>query len=226
MKALVVAAHPDDEVLGAGGTIARMAQQGHDVAIAILGEGLTSRYLEGKQTDPKLLVELRTRSENAIRALGVTSFKHYDLPDNRFDTVPLLDIVKIIEDLIKHHAPSAVYTHHGGDVNIDHALTFRAVLTATRPMEGGPVKEIFSFEVPSSTEWAFQKLFPPFQPDTFFDIAETLDQKIASLAWYEPEMRLFPHPRSSEVIRAMAARWGSCVGLKAAEAFELVRSIR
>jgi len=147
------------------------------------------------------------------------------LPDNRFDTVPLLDVIKIVEDLIVRLQPEVIYTHYRGDLNIDHVITHRAVLTATRPQTSQPVKEIYAFEVPSSTEWSFDQ-FSPFQPNVFVDISATLKLKQEAMALYESEARPFPHPRSSEALRAIAQRWGSVVGFGSAEAFELVRSLR
>lgn len=226
MSILVVAAHPDDEVLGCGGTIARLAQEGHDVYIAILGEGITSRYQQREEADKKLIEALHARSQQVAEVLGAKELFLYGLPDNRFDTVPLLDVIKIIEKLVNDLRPQVIYTHHGGDLNIDHVVLHRAVLTATRPMAGHPVKEIYTFEVPSSTEWAFAQFQPAFRPNVFVDIGESLETKIQAMQVYESEARLFPHPRSPEALRAIAQRWGSVVGLVAAEAFELVRTIR
>ena len=225
MRILVVAAHPDDEVLGCGGTLARLVREGHAVHIAILGEGLTSRYAQRECAEPALVQELHQRSQLAAQILGAQTPDLYNLPDNRFDTVPLLDVVKIVERLVEDLAPEVVYTHHGGDLNIDHQIVHRAVLTATRPLPGCPVKQIYAFEVPSSTEWALQRFDPVFRANTFVDIAETLDLKIHALAQYESEVRSFPHPRSPEALQAIARRWGSVVGCQAAEAFELIRSI-
>lgn len=140
--------------------------------------------------------------------------------------MPLLEVVKIIEDKIADLSPEIIYTHHGGDLNMDHAIVHRAVLTATRPIEGQPVREIYAFEVPSSTEWAFQRFKTPFHPNVFVDINETLDIKILALLQYDTECRKFPRPRSPEAIRAIAQRWGSVAGCLAAEAFELIRAIR
>ena len=148
------------------------------------------------------------------------------LPDNRFDTVPLLDVIKIIEKLIEQLQPRIIYTHHGSDLNIDHAIVHRAVLTATRPLAGCSVREIYAFEVASSTEWAFGQFQPAFQPNVFVDISATLETKVQALTLYESEARLFPHPRSPEALRAIARRWGSAVGVEAAEAFQLVRGVR
>jgi LmbE family N-acetylglucosaminyl deacetylase len=225
MKVLVVAAHPDDEVLGCGGTIARLAQEGHDVYIAILGEGITSRYAQRAEADRKKLEALHARSQNVADLLGAKDLFMYNLPDNRFDTVPLLDVVKIVEDLIERLEPEVIYTHHSGDLNIDHVIVHRAVLTATRPQSGQPVRAIYAFEVPSSTEWAFGQ-FSAFQPNVFVDMSATLETKIEAMALYESEVRPFPHPRSPEALRALAKWWGSAAGLKAAEGFATVREVR
>ena len=140
--------------------------------------------------------------------------------------MPLLDLVKLVEELVEKLKPEVIYTHHPGDLNVDHGLLHRAVLTATRPMAGQPVRDIYAFEVPSSTEWAFQRLEPCFRPNVFVDVSGTLETKIAAMSCYEGESRQFPHPRSPEALRAIASRWGSVMGCRAAEPFELVRSIR
>jgi LmbE family N-acetylglucosaminyl deacetylase len=226
MKCLIIVAHPDDEVLGCGGTIVRLTGEGHDVYVAILGEGITSRYNKRERADHEMIKKLQDRSRQVSKLLGVKELCLYDLPDNRFDTVALLDIIKIVEKLINRFQPQVVYTHHGGDLNIDHAITHRAVMTATRPVENYPVKELYAFEVPSSTEWAFVRFQPSFQPNVFMDISATLETKIQAMQIYESEARPFPHPRSPESLQALAKRWGSAVSVDAAEAFELVRLVR
>lgn len=223
---LVVAAHPDDEVLGCGGTIARLAVEGHEVRIAILAEGMTSRYEQREKADPKQLHDLHGNSQQAADKLGARELVLGKLPDNRLDTVPLLEVVKLVEGLIEKFDPAVIYTHHPGDLNVDHGVVHRAVLTATRPMPGQRVREIYAFEVASSTEWAFQRFEPSFRANVFVDISSTLEAKVAALACYETEVRKFPHPRSTEAVRAIAMRWGSVAGFPAAEAFELVRSLR
>ena len=222
---LIIAAHPDDEVLGCGGTAARLAREGHPVDIAILGEGITSRYAARDEADPALLDELQTRSRQAAARLGARELFLYGLPDNRFDTVPLLDVVKIVEGLVERLQPRVIYTHHGGDLNVDHAVLHRAVLTATRPLAGRPVREIYTFQVPSSTEWAFGQFAPAFQPNVFVEITDTLEAKVEAMQAYESEARAFPHPRSPDALRAIARTWGSVVGCGAAEAFGLVRQV-
>lgn len=223
---LVVAAHPDDEVLGCGSTIARLAQEGHHVYIAVLGEGITSRYSQPHEADPSALESLRTQAHQAAEILGAKELFMHSLPDNRFDTVPLLDVVKIIEDLVGKLSPEVVYTHHNSDLNIDHVTVHRAVLTATRPVPGQPVRDVYAFEIASSTEWAFHSFEPAFKPNVFMDCSATIDTKICALEKYTGEVRAFPHPRSPEALRATARRWGSVVGVEYAEAFELIRSVR
>lgn len=226
MNVLVVAAHPDDEVLGCGGTMARLAQEGHNVYIAVLGEGVTSRYSLAGEADQALMARLHAQCHEAARLLGAKQVFMHNLPDNRFDTIPLLEVVKMVEGLVERLKPEVIYTQHGGDLNIDHSITYRAALTATRPICGGLVKELYAFEVPSATEWAFQQFAPSFQPNVFVDISGTLEDKIRAIEIYEGEVRPFPHPRSPEALLSIARRWGSMAGLHAAEAFQLVRSIR
>lgn len=225
MRVLVVAAHPDDEVLGCGGTIARLSQEGHDVHILILGEGITSRFKNRGKGPIHEVDILRTQCCEVARLLGAKRVSTRNLPDNQFDSIPLLTIVKEIESEIKTVKAECVYTQHGGDLNIDHVLVFRATLTATRPTADHPIKAVHAYEVPSSSEWSFQKFSPVFHPNVFVDISKTLDLKIRAMARYESEAREFPHPRSPEAIRAVAQRWGSVAGVEAAEAFELVRHV-
>ena len=225
---LVIAAHPDDEVLGCGGTIARLYKEGYEVYTAILGEGILSRYYQEGQTKQKqgLVETLRSESQEVSKVLGMKDLFLYDLPDNRFDSVPLLDVVKIIEALVKKIRPKVIYTHNGGDLNIDHTVVHRAVMTATRPASGCPVKALYAFEVPSSTEWSFGQFQRVFTPNVFMDISETMDIKIEAMEMYKSEVRAFPHPRSVEVLRATGLKWGSAVGVAYAEAFELIREIQ
>ncbi len=227
MTVLVVAAHPDDEVLGCGGTIARYAAEGHEVHIAILGEGISSRHHARDDAAPEAMAKLRDDANTAGRQMGARSVVFGGLADNRFDEVALLDVIKVVEGWVTTYKPEAIYTHHPGDLNVDHGVTFRAVLTATRPVDGHvSVPDLYTFEVPSSTEWAFQRIEPVFRPNVFEEIASTLEQKIAAMECYESERRAAPHPRSPEMLRAAAARWGSIAGMSAAEPFELIRSLR
>jgi LmbE family N-acetylglucosaminyl deacetylase len=226
MNTLIIAAHPDDEVLGCGGTIARLAQEGHNVTIVIVGEGITSRKDLTENEKSSLLQKLHKQTRSVGEFLGAKDVRLLEYPDNRLDTVPLLDIIHSLEEIIEEVQPEIVYTQHGGDLNIDHNKVFRAVLTATRPIEGCPVKTVLAYEVGSSTEWAFQKFAPVFRPTSFVDISTTLEKKVTAMEMYESEKRAFPHPRSTKAIEAKACTYGSTAGLHAAEAFECIRCIR
>jgi len=225
-KCLVIVAHPDDEVLGGGGTIAKHALDGDEVYCLFLGDGVTSRYDQGEKLAEERLRERKLEAEKAATILGIRELFFTNLPDNRFDTVPLLTIVKAVEEVKGRIKPIIIYTHHQGDLNIDHQLTFKAVLTACRPMKDETVREIYSFEVPSSTEWSSPDARNYFMPNVFVDVTDTLDKKIEALKAYRGELREYPHPRSPEGLRTIAHRWGSTVGCEAGEAFELIRAVR
>lgn len=205
--------------------MARLSRK-HDVRVAILGEGLTSRHNRRTHASKGRLRDLQNQARAAGARLNAKSVEFGGLPDNRFDEVPLLDVIKKVEVWVEKYGPQAVYTHHPGDLNIDHATTFRAVLTATRPLRGTPVKELYTFEIASSTEWAFQHIEPAFRPNVFMDISASIDDKIGAMQLYADEVRAFPHPRSPEALEAIARRWGSVVGVNYAEAFELIRAVR
>ncbi|TYQ25769.1 PIG-L deacetylase family protein [Pseudanabaena sp. UWO310] len=228
MNILVVAAHPDDEVLGCGGAIAKHIQQGDKVHILILAEGVTSRKSERNRDDSQAeLSALEIVANKASHVLGVSSLSMHDFPDNRMDSCELLDIVKFIEKSIEQYQPQIVYTHHSGDVNIDHRCIHQAVVTACRPIPNHPVHTLLFFEIPSSTEWQTTSSALPFTPNWFVDISETLVLKLEALEAYESEMRSYPHPRSLEAVEYLARWRGATIGVKAAEAFILGRhSIR
>lgn len=220
--ALVIAAHPDDEILGCGATIARLASEGWFIHVLIVAEGLTSR---DALTDPEAVSDLAKSSEIANKIVGSSSVEFLGLPDNRMDKLELLDVVKMIERAIVEFLPSLVFTHHIGDVNIDHRILHDAVVTACRPQPNNPVKKILFFEVPSSTEWRPPSSGLCFSPNYFYDVSNFLDKKIEALLAYSSEMRAFPHPRSIEAVKHLAHWRGASVGCFAAESFVLGRSI-
>jgi len=221
----VIAAHPDDEVLGCGGTLARLTREGHQINILLMADGERSRENAEQSIDSALLSARNIAAERACKILGCTSVKALNLPDNRLDGLDQLDIVKQIEHFIERYQPSTVFTHHAGDVNIDHRVVHDAVIVACRPQPEHPVKELLFFEVPSSTEWRPPGSAVTFTPNVFFDISQTLDLKLKALQIYEKELRNFPHSRSLKAIEALARWRGATVGVEAAEAFILGRKL-
>lgn len=221
---LVVAAHPDDEVLGCAGTIARLVHEGNRAYVLILGEGITSReQRHGDKSMRDSLRLLKQQAQEANKALRVKRIIMRDFPDNKFDTVPFLSIVKEVEKVKKEVNPDIIFTHFDNDLNIDHRITYQAVVTAARPLAKERVKQIYSFEVLSSTEWNFPYSF---SPDVFFDISGYMEAKLRALSKYKSEMRTFPHPRSIQGIKISAGYWGMRVGMRYAEAFKTVRIIK
>ena len=223
---LVVAAHPDDEVLGCGGTIARHADAGDQVQVLIVAEGATSRQQQRDRSQAtNEFSALAQAAQQAGAILGAQGVELLDLPDNRLDSLDRLDLIKRIEERIVHHQPQVVYVHHAGDVNVDHRRLHEAVVTACRPTPGQPVHRLLSFEVASSTEWQPPGSAPPFQPNWFVDISAQWPRKRDALAAYASEMRPWPHARSLEALEHLARWRGAQVGVEAAEAFCLLRQL-
>ena len=224
---LVIAAHPDDEVLGCGGTIARHAKAGDDVHVVILGEGITSRDDKRiREANKDGLSKLSKAAHQANDILGVKSLVLHDFPDNRMDSLDRLDVIKVVEGFIERFEPDKIYTHHCGDLNIDHRRIHEAVVTACRPMPGNQgVDTILFFEVPSNTEWQPPGSAVPFAPDWFVDISKTLELKLQALLAYESEMRPWPHARSVKAVEHLAGWRGASIGVAAAEAFILGRRL-
>lgn len=217
---LVIAAHPDDEALGCGGTIAAHVARGDAVHTVFLTDGVGAR---GNEADSDASQRRRDACSAAGKALGIASTQHFDFPDNRLDTVALIDVTQALESVIARLSPQIIYTHHSNDLNVDHRICHQAVLTASRPQPLHPVRSIYGFEVASSTEWAFSA--PTFQPRHFVEISAHLQTKYEALGCYAEEMRYAPHARSVEGLTALAHWRGHCVGCTAAEAFEIIRQI-
>ena len=207
--------------------MARLAQEGWAVHVLIVAEGATSRGAQRDRGNAKAELSALARAAQAANdILGMASVTLDAFPDNRMDSVDLLDVVKVVERTIERHDPSVVFTHHAGDVNIDHRVLHDAVIAACRPLPGSGVRELLFFEVPSSSEWRPPSSGPAFHPNVFFDVSAQLALKLQALDAYESEMRPFPHARSIEAVRALAVWRGVSAGYAAAEAFILGRSLR
>lgn len=218
-KILVVAAHPDDEVIGCGGTIARHTSEGDQVHIIFMADGVKSR-----KTFTTGDIEKRNKASiDSCKILGAQIPQFLSFPDNKMDTVALLDIVQELESSINKIQPSIIYTHHGEDLNVDHRITHKAVLTACRPQPLSFISEIYSFEVLSSTEWVSPNPKNAFVPNRFVDISKFIKLKEKALNAYIEEMRSFPHSRSIETAKFLAKYRGSSMGMKAAESFQTER---
>ena len=219
-RILVIAAHPDDEVLGMGGTIAMHAVVRQDaVRIVCVTDGSSTQY----PGDAEKRAQKEEEARAAAAELGVTNYVHLDLPDMRLDTLPHVDVNRVVEDQISDFEPTIVYTVHP-DVNRDHRALFDSVAVATRPVPGQSVRRVLTYAPTSSTEWTPSAL-NWFVPNWFVDVTETLGRKIASFAHYQTEARDYPHPRSERAVRAAAEFYGASCGCEAAEPFVLVRSL-
>lgn len=226
-RTLIVAAHPDDETLGCGGVIARLRNQGAAVRVVFLAEGITARYDPSQFGDPEVMAEIERRNTNAIKALDILGVPAEEVFVSqrhccRLDQVPLIELSKEIERHIRDFRPGRLFCNAADDVNVDHRMVHQATLAAVRPVSDLAPELICAFEVLSSSEWNTLK---PFAANYFIDIGSTLDAKVKAMQAYEGEMRKAPHPRSEQVIRALACYRGAQAGVAAAEGFSLIRRL-
>ncbi len=235
MKILVIVAHPDDEVLGMGGTLKKLSNKNHAIKVVFLATGISARRSEKFTNETKYKIDksltkkmkeqikkLRLDAKTALKILGIKDIEFFDFPDNEMDKISNLEITKTIESIIKKFNPEIIYTHTKNDINVDHRTIFNATITATRPTTKLNVKKIICFEVPSSSEWNFGDTF---SPNIFVEIKKELSYKIKAIEAYKSELKKFPHPRSAKALDVIAKRWGTVSGFDAAEAFELIREL-
>ncbi len=215
---LIIAAHPDDEILGCGGTIIKLKKD-FNIKVLFMTDGVSARGKKSKE-----IIERKESCKKLFKKLGISEPTFFDFPDNQMDSVPLLHIVKKIEHILKKIKPITIFTHYAECLNIDHQITCKSVLTACRPLKNNTVKKILSFEVLSSTEWSKFKN-KGFEPNYFIDISKQMKKKISSMKHYRRELRKYPHSRSIKAIEALARFRGVSCGVKYAEGFYLNRLI-
>lgn len=213
-RVLVIASHPDDELLGCGGTLIRHVDYGDEIQSIIMCEGESIRYKEQK-------VNQHEATDEAAKIIGISKTNRFDFPDQRLDKFSLVELITPIEAVVNEFRPDIVYVQFGGDINRDHALTFEAASIALRPMNGF-VKDIYAFYTVGSTEL---KTPGEFVPNVWVDIEQQIDRKIQAFSCYSSEVREYPHPRSLEGVRNVAAFFGNQCCLKYAETFMLMRKV-
>ncbi len=219
MRVLVIAAHPDDELLGLGATVARHAAEGDEVLSVVVSEGASSRYQAGAET-------LQGSGRAAAKILGVKDIRFLGMRDQYLDAQPITEVIRPIERIVDEWAPEIVYTHHWGDLNRDHRVVSEAAMVSCRSVGDRYPRRVVCFETPSSTEWSSTDVSLQFTPNLFVDASSTIETKLAAMREYASEVRPPPHPRALESLRSRAAYWGQIVGKPYAEAFVLVREVR
>ena len=216
---LVLAPHPDDEVLGCGGTIARLVAEGARVDVAIVTRGMAPAYSDDQVS------EVRAEAASAHQLLGISDTHYLDLPAAGLDRLPQAEVNRAIAGLVGRVQPATLLVPFVGDIHADHQIVFNAAMVASRPAGGFRPDRVLAYETLSETNWSAPYLSPAFTPNVFLDITGFVEAKIAAFGCYASQVRPFPNERSVESLRALAALRGSCVNLNAAEAFVLLREI-
>ena len=219
---LVIASHPDDEILGCGGTLHNLKKEGAKISGLFLSDGESSRK---HQKINKLILDRKSQAIKAGKIVGIKKIIFGDFPDNSMDSVPILKVIQFIEKQIKAIKPDTIFTHFESDLNVDHQITSKAVITACRPTKNQTVKSILFFEILSSSEWNISIKNKSFKPNYFVDITKSIKFKLKALRHYKREIRKWPHPRSIEGVKLLSKTRGSTVGLSNAEAFILGRHV-
>lgn len=219
MNVLVLGAHPDDETYGMGGTIAKHSFNGDTVNVLIITDGSSSQYENAEE----MIQRKKSEAKKAMEVLGVEKIEFNSLPDMKLDTIPHVDINRIIEKKVHDYNPDIVYTHFWGDLNKDHRIIFESTIVATRPSLNNKIIKVYTYETPSCTEWQSPKNSDWFIPNIYSDITDFIETKIKAIRCYKSELREYPHPRSLESVRVYCKRNGIIMGKDAVERFVLVR---
>lgn len=223
-KILVIVAHPDDEVLGMGGTIAKLSDEGKEVHLLIVTDGSSSQYKDASNLEQ--IIDLKKKeTQNAADLIGIKTITYGGLPDMKLDVTPHTVINKVIENAIDKLEPDTVFTHFWGDVNKDHQAVYESTLVAVRPLAGQVVKELYCYSVPSSTEWNCCKADTMFMPNIYVEIDEYKEKKYKAMLAYSTELRDYPHPRSVEHLKQLDIAVGLQIGMKASESFICLRKL-
>ncbi len=217
MKFLIIAAHPDDEVLGCGGMIKKYSSK-HSIYVLFLTNGCDTRYGDD------MIVRLQNQARAAAKLLGAEKVFFENLPNQLLDTIPILQVTQTVEKYIEILKPEVVFSHDKGDLNRDHRVAFEATATAVRPLPGQCVQSFYTYFVPSSSDWASLSSIEPFSPNVLIPIEFELDSKMEALELYESEVRPYPHPRSLQSLKIFAQYFGTISGVLYAEPFTLIRS--
>jgi len=225
-RVLIISAHPDDDILGCGGYLSKHRNSNVQIKVIFIAEGTSCRFENNELKDPHVISAIQDRNNCGMKALsylGVENYQFYNLPCGRLDTIPIIEINKIIENEIKLFKPDTIFTHSDCDVNNDHRTINRSTMMATRPVPNSTIKSIFAYEVPSSTEWSFDVAFTPnwFVPFS----RQNLDEKVNALLYYESEVKPYPFPRSDVGLITNARYRGKQIGVEYAEAFKLIRGV-
>lgn len=223
-KVLVIAAHPDDEVLGMGGTIAKLVKDSCVVDVLIVTDGSSSQYRDSDHL-AEIIEAKKLETRNCADVLGVRDIYYGGLPDMKLDCTPHVDVNQAIEKVIDKIQPDTVFTHFWGDVNMDHQNVYKSTLVTVRPVLGQVVRELYCYRVPSSTEWTPNKADTMFMPNYFVEIEKYAEQKYKAFACYSTELREYPHPRSVQYLRESDKAVGLRVGMWAAEEFVMLRKL-
>jgi N-acetylglucosamine malate deacetylase 1 len=217
MRVLVISAHPDDETIGAGGTLARHVAYGDDVYWCVVTQAYPPQWSEA------VIAEAARQVNEVQHVLGFRQVFRLGFPTVKLNTVPYIDLSSALQRVIDDVRPEVVYTLSADDINLDHRIVYNSTLVAARPLPGSSIKRLLCYEIAPTARFGLPAGSHGFVANVFVDIADYLDRKLEAMACYKTELHEFPHPRSLQGLRLLAEERGLSVGLRAAECFQLIR---